>query len=61
MVANLHIVQLSKSLSLPMIVKVESSTNVIKNNDQLIIDPENQLIIINPNQFERQYLKKSTN
>ena len=41
-----------------MIVKVESSTNVIKNNDQLIIDPENQLIIINPNQFERQYFKK---
>ena len=56
-----HSAILSKSLSLPMIVKVESSTNVIKNNDQLIIDPENQLIIINPNQFERQYFKKSTN
>lgn len=54
-----HSAILSKSLSLPMIVKVESSTNVIKNNDQLIIDPENQLIIINPNQFERQYFKKN--
>ena len=53
-----HSAILSKSLSLPMIVKVESSTKVIKNNDQLIIDPENQLIIINPNKFERQYFKK---
>ncbi len=49
---------LSKSLSLPMIVKTESSTDVIKNNDHIIMDPENDLIIINPDKFELEYFRK---
>ena len=34
-----------------MLVKVESSINIIKNGDKLIMDPENQIIIINPDEF----------
>ena len=49
---------LSKSLSLPMIVKVDSSINIIKNNDRLIMDSENQIIIINPDNIELKYYKK---
>ena len=37
-----HSAILSKSLALPMLVKVESSINIIKNGDRLIMDPENQ-------------------
>ena len=43
-----HSAILSKSLSLPMMIKVESSINIIKNGDKLIMDSDNQMIIINP-------------
>ncbi len=52
-----HSAILSKSLSLPMIAKVESSIKVIKDGDQLIMDPENQIIIINPDQIELEFFK----
>ena len=53
-----HSAILSKSLSLPMIAKVDSSINIIKNNDRLIMDSENQIIIINPDQIELKYYQK---
>ena len=52
-----HSAILSKSLSLPMITKVESSIEIIKDGDQLIMDPENQIIIINPGQIELKFFK----
>ena len=52
-----HSAILSKSLSLPMIAKVESSIEIIRDGDQLIMDPENQIIIINPDQIELKYFK----
>ena len=48
---------LSRSLSLPMMVKAESAPNLIKNNDILIIDLDNQIIIVNPDDEELEYFK----
>ena len=53
-----HSAILSKSLSLPMMVKVESCIHIIKNGDKLIMDSDNQMIIINPNEFELKHFKK---
>jgi phosphotransferase system enzyme I (PtsI) len=52
-----HSAILSKSLSLPMIVKAESSKDVIQNNDDIIMDLDNEIIIVNPDQFELEYFK----
>ena len=52
-----HSAILSKSLSLPMIVKAESSKEVIQDNDNIIIDSDNEIIIVNPDQFELDYYK----
>ena len=52
-----HSAILSKSLSLPMIVKAESSKEVIKDNDDIIMDLENQIVIVNPDQFELEHYK----
>ena len=41
-----------------MLVKVESSINIIKNGDKLIMDPENQIIIVNPDEIELKHFKK---
>ena len=53
-----HSAILSRSLSLPMIVRVESSVSMIKNSDQLIMDPDNEVIVINPNELELKYFKR---
>tara|TARA_Y100000389_G_C17468592_1_gene528080 strand:- start:2019 stop:3737 length:1719 start_codon:yes stop_codon:yes gene_type:complete len=53
-----HSAILSKSLSLPMIVKAESSKSIIKNNDLLIMDTDSQTIIVNPDNLELKYFKK---
>ena len=45
-----HSAILSKSLSLPMMVKADASNNIIKDNDLLIMNSENNEIIINPDQ-----------
>ena len=52
-----HSAILSKSLSLPMIVKAESSKEVIRDNDDIIMDLDNEIIIVNPDQFELEYFK----
>ena len=52
-----HSAILSKSLSLPMIVKAESSKEVIRDNDDIIMDLDNQIVIVNPDQFEIAYYK----
>ena len=52
-----HSAILSKSLSLPMIVKAESSKEVIRDNDDIIMDLDNQIVIVNPDQFELEYYK----
>ena len=52
-----HSAILSKSLSLPMMVKADASNNIIRNNDFLIMHPENNEIIINPDQDEIKYFK----
>jgi phosphotransferase system enzyme I (PtsI) len=52
-----HSAILSKSLSLPMMVKAESSKEVIRDNDDIIMDLDNEIIIINPDQFELEYYK----
>ena len=52
-----HSAILSKSLSLPMIVKAESSKEVIRDNDDIIMDLDNEIIIVNPDQFELKYFK----
>ena len=52
-----HSAILSRSLSLPMIVKVESAQRIIKNNDMLILDLDNQSITINPQNIELEYFK----
>jgi phosphotransferase system enzyme I (PtsI) len=52
-----HSAILSKSLSLPMIVKAKSSKEVIRNNDYIIMDLDNEIIIVNPDQFELEYFK----
>jgi len=52
-----HSAILSRSFSLPMIVKAESAQNLIKNNDILIMDLDNQMIIINPDDEELEYFK----
>jgi len=48
---------LSKSLSLPMMIKAGASNNIIKDDDVLIMDSEKNEIIINPNQNEIKYFK----
>ena len=48
---------LSKSLSLPMMIKADTSNNIIKENDVLIMHSENNEIIINPDQSEIKYFK----
>tara|TARA_B100000035_G_scaffold278146_1_gene256882 strand:- start:3969 stop:5687 length:1719 start_codon:yes stop_codon:yes gene_type:complete len=53
-----HSAILSKSLSLPMMVRVESSINSINNGDKLIMDSDNQMIIINPDNIELKHFKK---
>ena len=52
-----HSAVLSKSLSLPMMVKADASNNIIKDNDLLIMNSENNEIIINPDQNEIKYFK----
>ena len=52
-----HSAILSRSLSLPMIVKAESAQNIIKNNDTLIMDLDNQIITINPENLELEYFR----
>jgi phosphotransferase system enzyme I (PtsI) len=52
-----HSAILSKSLSLPMMVKSDASNNIIKDNDMLIMHSENNEIIINPDQNEIKYFK----
>ena len=52
-----HSAILSKSLSLPMIVKAESSKEVIRDNDDIIMDLDNEIIIVNPDQFELKYFE----
>lgn len=52
-----HSAILSKSLSLPLIVKAESSKEVIQDNDDIIMDLDNQIVIVNPEQFELEYYK----
>ena len=52
-----HSAILSKSLSLPMIVKAESSKEIIQDNDDIIMDLNNEIIIVNPDQFELEYYK----
>ena len=52
-----HSAILSRSLSLPMIVKADAAQNLIKNNDTLIMDLDNQMIIINPENEELKYFK----
>jgi len=52
-----HSAILSKSLSLPMMVKSDASNNIIKDNDLLIMHSENNEIIINPDQNEIKYFK----
>tara|TARA_B100000900_G_scaffold278358_1_gene238035 strand:+ start:1 stop:1719 length:1719 start_codon:yes stop_codon:yes gene_type:complete len=52
-----HSAILSRSLSLPMIVKAESAQRIIKNNDMLIMDLDNQSITINPQNIEQEYFK----
>ena len=46
----------------PVLSKIESSLHLpvecIKNNDRLIMDSENQIIIINPDNIELKYYKK---
>ena len=56
-----HSAILSKSLSLPMMVKADASKNIIKDNDVLIMYSENNEIIINPNQNEIKYFKSLDN
>ena len=53
-----HSAILSKSLSLPMMIKVDSCIHIIKNDDKLIMDSDSQLIIINPDDFEIKHFKK---
>ena len=52
-----HSAILSRSLSLPMIVKAESAQKIIKNNDLLVMYLDNQIIIINPKNEELDYFK----
>jgi phosphotransferase system enzyme I (PtsI) len=54
-----HSAILSKSLSLPMIVKAESSKEVIRDNDDIIMDLDSEIIIINPDKFELEYYKST--
>ncbi len=52
-----HSAILSKSLSMPMMVKVQSSQDIIKDDDTIIMDSDNEIIIINPDEFELKYYK----
>jgi phosphotransferase system enzyme I (PtsI) len=52
-----HSAILSKSLSLPMMVKVQSSKEIIRDNDVIIMDSDNGIIIVNPEKFELEYFK----
>ena len=52
-----HSAILSKSLSLPMMVKTAASNSIIKDNDVLIMHSENNEIIINPDKNEIRYFK----
>ena len=52
-----HSAILSRSLSLPMIVKAESAQKIIRNDDLLIMDQDNQIIMINPINHELKYFK----
>ncbi len=52
-----HSAILSRSLSLPMIVKAEPAQKLIKNNDMLIMDLDSQSITINPESIELEYYK----
>lgn len=56
-----HSAILSKSLSLPMMVKADASNNIIKDNDFLIMHSENNEIIINPDENEIRYFKRLNN
>ena len=53
-----HSAILSKSLSLPMMIKVDSCIDIIKNDDKLIMDSDSQMIIINPDDLEIKHFKK---
>ena len=49
---------LSKSLSLPMMIKVQSSREIIQDNDIIVMDSDDEVIVVNPDQFELEYFKK---
>jgi phosphotransferase system enzyme I (PtsI) len=52
-----HSAILSKSLSLPMMIKVESSKEIIQDNDTIIMDSDNDIVVVNPDDFELEYFK----
>jgi phosphotransferase system enzyme I (PtsI) len=52
-----HSAILSKSLSLPMMIKVESSKEIIQDNDTIIMDSDNDIVVVNPDEFELEYFK----
>ena len=53
-----HSAILSKSLSLPMMIKVQSSREIIQDNDIIIMDSDDEVIVVSPDQFELEYFKK---
>ena len=52
-----HSAILSKSLSLPMMIKVQSSKEIIQDNDIIVMDSDDEIIVVNPDQFELKYFK----
>ena len=52
-----HSAILSKSVSLPLMIKAESSKDIIQDNDTIIMDLDNEVIIINPDQSELKYFE----
>ena len=52
-----HSAILSKSLSLPMMIKVRSSKEIIQDNDIIVMDSDDEIIVVNPDQFELEYFK----
>ena len=52
-----HSAILSKSLSLPMMIKVQSSKEIIQDNDIIVMDSDDEIIVVNPDQFELEYFK----
>jgi phosphotransferase system enzyme I (PtsI) len=55
--ASSHSAILSKSLSLPMMIKVQSSEEIIQDNDTIVMDSDNDIVVVNPDKFELEYFK----